>query len=104
MRRRYEPVYMLPAALALAGPLVAVAITGGGFLPFALPWWGLSLVVGSIGSRKVRIGLSLLLIPLCLLFVFEGGVLMLPAIISLLLIDAVSGLSRPSTKIPRHVA
>jgi hypothetical protein len=38
------------------------------------------------------------------LFVFEGGVLLLPAIISLLLIDAVSGLSRPSTKIPRHVA
>jgi hypothetical protein len=63
MRKRYEPVYMLPAALALAGPLVAVAITGGGFLPFALPWWGLSLVVGSIGSRKVRIGLSLLVDP-----------------------------------------
>jgi hypothetical protein len=104
MRSRYGPVYLLPAVLALAGPLVPVAATRGGFLPFALGWWGLTLIVASIGNRKVRMVVSLLLIPTCVLFVFEGGLFILPAIVSMFLIDVASGLARPSATTPRHAA
>ena len=100
MRSGYRPVYLLPAVLALAGPLVLVAATRGGFLPFALGWWGLSLIVASIGKRRVRIGASLLLMPACVLFVFEGGLFMLPAILSMFFIDVASGSASPSA--PQH--
>jgi hypothetical protein len=47
---------------------------------------------------------SLLLIPTCVLFVFEGGLFILPAIVSMFLIDVASGLARPSATTPRHAA
>jgi hypothetical protein len=62
----------------------------------------LSLIVASVGSRKVRIGISLLLMPACVLLAFEGGLFMLPAIVSMFFIDVASGPASPSAKAPQH--
>ncbi len=102
MGNRYRPIYLLPAVLALAGPLVLVVATRGGFLPLAFAWWAVSFVVACIGSRKARIGLSLLLMPACVLLAFEGGLFMLPALISMFLIDVASGSAPTSAETPQH--
>jgi len=85
--------YLLPAILALVGPLVLIVATDGGFLPFALGWWLLSLLVALIRPRKGRIGIAAALVPLCVVTAFEGGLWMLPAVVGLLVVE----LARPSS-------
>ena len=92
MRERHVSAYLVPAVIALVGPLVLIAATDGGFLPFALGWWLLSLVVALIRPRKGRVAAAAALVPLCVLTTFEGGLWMLPAVVALLVVE----LSRPS--------
>ena len=92
MRARYEPIYLVPAILALAGPAFLVAVTWGGFLPFALGWWALAFLVAQIRSPVARIGVGVVLLPVCVLLAFEGGLYMLPAVFTMLLIDATRAL------------
>jgi predicted branched-subunit amino acid permease len=87
MLGRYGPVYAIPALLAIVGPLVLVGVTHGGFLPFALAWWGVALVIALVRNRRARIAATAALIPLCILTVFEGGLFMFPAALALLVID-----------------
>jgi hypothetical protein len=97
MRDRYGAVYLLPAALAFVGQAILVSATHGGFFPFALAWCVVSVVIALIGSRAARIGVTVLLIPICVLTTFEGGLFMLPAAVSILVIDAVKASAGPST-------
>jgi hypothetical protein len=100
----YPRAYVLPATLAFAGPTFLLVATGGRFWPLALGWWGASLVVASIKSRRTRIGLTIGLLPICVLATFEGGLFMLPAAITLLAIDASNAASAPSKRRPQHPA
>ena len=101
IRNRYAPVYRLPAALAFAGPAVLIIVTRGGFLPLAIAWWVASLAVASITNRSARMGVSAALIPLCSLTTFEGGLFMLPAVVTLLAID-VTKAAGTAQKTPQH--
>jgi hypothetical protein len=87
MLGRYGPASAIPALLAFAGPAVLVGVTHGGFLPFALGWWGVAFIIGLVSNRRARIVATVALIPVCVLTVFEGGLFMLPAALALLLID-----------------
>jgi hypothetical protein len=53
LRNRYEPVYLVPGAFALAGPAFLVVATKGGFLPLAVVWWA-----AASPSRASEIGES----------------------------------------------
>lgn len=87
MPGRYAPAYAIPGVLALAGPAVLVGATRGAFLPFALGWWLLAVVIALLRHRRARIAATIALIPICVVTTFEGGLFMLPAALSLLLID-----------------
>jgi hypothetical protein len=102
MRDRYEWVYLLPALLAFGGPAYLVVATRGGFWPLAVGWWVGSLVVASIKRRVVRAGVTVALLPICVLAAFEGGLFMLPALVTLLAIDASIAASTPSKRTPQH--
>lgn len=102
MRDRYERVYLWPAVLAFAGPAFLVVATRGNFWPLAVGWWVGSLVVASIKKRGVRIGVTVALLPICVLATFEGGLFMLPAVLALLAIDASNAASTPSKGTPQH--
>jgi len=87
MLGRYGPAYAIPALLAFAGPAVLVGVTHGGFMPFALGWWVVALVIALVSNRRARIAVTAALIALCVLTAFEGGLFMLPAALALLVID-----------------
>jgi len=101
IRNRYMPVYRLPAALALAGPAFLVVVTHGSFVPLAVGWWILLFVVASIKNRRARIGVTVALIPICVLTTFEGGLFMLPAVVALLVIDTTKATPNPTHTAPR---
>jgi hypothetical protein len=100
----YTRAYVLPGVLAFAGPAVLVAATWGRFWPFVLGWWGASFAVASIRSRSMRMGLTIGLLPICVLTAFEGGLFMLPAAITLLAIDASNPASAPPKQRPQQSA
>jgi hypothetical protein len=102
MHDRYGRVYLLPAVLAFVGPAFLVVATRGSFWPLAVGWWIGSLVVGSIKRRGIRIGVTIALLPICVLTAFEGGFFMLPAALALLAIDAANPASTPSKRMPQH--
>jgi hypothetical protein len=81
----------VPAVLAFAGPAFLVAVVGAGFVPFAAAWWAAALAVASIRSRGARIRVCLVLIPVCVLTAFEGGLFVLPAVAAMCAIDVGRG-------------
>ncbi len=83
-----QRVYLLPAVLAFSGPALLIVLTHGAFWPLALAWWLCAAVVGVIRNRRWRMIVTVVLIPVCVLTVFEGGLFMLPAVLALLAIDA----------------
>ena len=54
----------------------------------ALVWWLCAAVVAVIRSHRWRMIVTVVLIPVCVLTAFEGGLFMLPAVLTLLAIDA----------------
>ena len=83
-----QRVYLLPAMLAFAGPALLIVLTNGDFWPLALVWWLCAAVVALIRSHRWRRIVTVVLIPVCVLTAFEGGLFMLPAVLTLLAIDA----------------
>jgi hypothetical protein len=102
IRSRYPPVYRLPAALAVAGPTFLVAVTRGDFLPLAVAWLIASFAVASIRNRAIRIGVTVTLMPVCLLTAFEGGLFMLPAALTMLALDLNNPTATTSNRPPSH--
>jgi hypothetical protein len=86
--RTIQRVYLLPAMLAFAGPALLIVLTHGAFWPLALAWWLCAAVVAVIRNHRWRMIVTVVLIPVCVLTVFEGGLFMLPAVLTLLAIDA----------------
>ena len=86
--RTIQRVYLLPAILAFAGPALLIVLTHGSFLPLAIAWWLCAAMVAVIRNQRWRMIVTVVLIPVCLLTVFEGGLFMLPAVLTLLAIDA----------------
>ena len=86
--RTIRGVYLLPAILAFAGPALLIVLTHGGFWPVAIAWWLCAALVGVIRNRRWRMIVTVVLIPVCVVTVFEGGLFMLPAVLALLAIDA----------------
>ena len=86
-------VYLLPVILALAGPAVLIVLTEGSFWPLAIGWWLVAAMVGAVRNRRWRMVVAALLIPVCVVTVFEGGLYVLPALLTLLAIDAIKGAS-----------
>lgn len=86
--RAIQRVYLLPAMLAFAGPALLIVLTHGGFWPLALVWWLCAAVVAVIRGHRWRMIVTVVLMPVCVLTVFEGGLFMLPAVLTLLAIDA----------------
>lgn len=84
----------LASALALAGIILMVVLTGGDALPIGLAWAAGSLVVAGLWAvlrkRAERILLALILIVACVVLGWEGGLFMLPAAL-VLLGEALSG-------------
>ena len=66
-------VYLLPALLAFACPALLIVLTEGAFWPLAIVWWLCAAVVGVIRSRRWRVIVTIVLIPVCVLTLFEGG-------------------------------
>jgi hypothetical protein len=83
-----QRVYLLPAILALAGPALLIVLTHGSFWPLAIAWWLCAAIVAVIRSHRWRMVVTVVLIPVCVLTTFEGGLFMLPAVLTLLAIDA----------------
>jgi hypothetical protein len=65
-----------------------MVLTQGAFWPLALVWLSCAAVVAAIRNRRWRVIVTVALIPICVLTTFEGGLLMLPAVLALLAIDA----------------
>ena len=86
--RAMRRVYLLPALLALAALALLMVLTEGAFWPLAILWLLCAAVVGVIRNRRWRVIVTVALIPVCVLTTFEGGLLMLPAVLTLLAIDA----------------
>ena len=86
--RTIQRVYLLPAMLAFAGPALLIVLTHGAFWPLALAWWLCAAMVAVIRNHRWRMIVTVVLIPVCVLTVFEGGLFMLPAVLTLLAIDA----------------
>jgi hypothetical protein len=86
--RAMRRVYLLPALLAFAGPALLIVLTQGAFWPLAILWWLCAAVIGVISNRRRRVIVTIVLIPVCVLTLFEGGPVMLPAALTLLAIDA----------------
>jgi hypothetical protein len=80
--------YLVPAMLAFAGPALLIVLTHGAFWPLAIVWWLCATMVGVIRSHRWRMIVTVVLIPVCVLTVFEGGLFMLPAVVTFLAIDA----------------
>jgi hypothetical protein len=82
-------VKALPLALPALGIGAATVLTGGAFWPFALAWIAAAGVVALL-LRVVRrpIAIAVPAAAACVLFTFEGGLFLLPAAISLALVDA----------------
>ena len=83
-----QRVYLLPAMLAFAGPALLIGLTQGAFWPLAIAWWLCAAIVAVIRSHRWRMIVTVVLIPVCVLTTFEGGLFMLPAVLTLLAIDA----------------
>jgi hypothetical protein len=81
-------VYLLPALLAFAALALLMFLTQGAFWPLAIVWLSCAAVVVVIRNRRWRVIVTVALLPICVLTTFEGGLLMLPAVVSLLAIDA----------------
>ena len=88
VRAAVRRAYLLPVVLAFAGPVLLIGLTGGAFWPLAIAWWLCAAVVGLIRNQRWRKIVTVVLIPVCVLTVFEGGLFMLPAVLTLLAIDA----------------
>lgn len=76
----------ISGVLAALGMLAILVLVGISFLPLVGFWLVVSLGVGWIwrtSGRVLRVGLSLALLPMCVLMTFEGGLFFLPAAFAL---------------------
>lgn len=80
--------YLLPAVLAVSALGLLMVLTQGAFWPLAILWLLCAAVVAVIRNRRRRVIVTVALIPVCVLTTFEGGLLMLPSVVTLLAIDA----------------
>jgi hypothetical protein len=81
-------VYLLPALLAFAALALLMVLTQGAFWPLAIVWLLCAALVVAIRNRRWRVIVTVVLIPVCVFTTFEGGLLMLPAVLTLLAIEA----------------
>jgi hypothetical protein len=91
---------VVPAALALAGPALLVLVTRGAFALVALLWWAGALLLARLRPRSRRV-VTVILVPVCVVTAFEGGLFMLPALIALAVIDARLADGQTSSTMPR---
>lgn len=80
---------VLPLALAALGVAVPTVLTEGAFWPFALGWIAAVCAIALL-LRVVRhpVAVAIPAAVGCILFTFEGGLFLLPAVISLALVRA----------------
>jgi hypothetical protein len=76
----------ISGVLAALAMLALLVLAGTSSLPLVGFWLAVSIGVGWMwrtSGRVLRVGLSLALVPLCVLMTFEGGLLFLPAAFAL---------------------
>jgi len=76
----------ISGVLAGLGIVAILVVVGTSSLPLVGFWIVVSLGVGWIwktSGRVIRVGLSVALVPACVLMTFEGGLFLLPAAFAL---------------------
>jgi hypothetical protein len=84
---------LIPVTLAGTGWLTILALVGPGAWPLLVLWLLAIALVTWVWSRVppvVRVALALVLLPLCVLFTWEGGLFFLPAALALFMLEAAS--------------
>ena len=98
-------IYFIPTGLAFVVPAVAVVFVGITGLPFSLVWWVAALIGANFLATKTRgkrIVLTVALMAACILLTWEGGLLMLPALVALFVIELIELIPGSSIRTPRH--
>jgi hypothetical protein len=81
---------LIPVTLAGVGWLAILALVGPAAWPLLIPWLLAIALVTWIWSRVpavARIALALVLVPLCVVLTWEGGLFFLPAAIALAVLE-----------------
>ncbi len=82
---------LIPTTLAGAGWLSILVLVGPVAWPLLVLWLLAIALVSWIWSRApsgLRIALALLLVPLCVIFTWEGGLFFAPAALAFLVLEA----------------
>jgi hypothetical protein len=76
----------LPTGLVVAACIAIVSLVGSDSLPLVAGWLVGALVIGALWTAlpRLRLTLSIALLPLCVLLTWEGGLFFLPAAVALL--------------------
>jgi hypothetical protein len=105
--RAMPRIYFVPVVLAFVVPGLAIGFIGVRGLLFTLAWW-IAAAIGAIflasKTRGKRIVLTLAIMIACVLLTWEGGTLVLPALVVLLVTDVIKLALRSSTRAPRQAS
>jgi len=104
MMVRLRSRYSIPGILAVIGLIAALVLTHGGFWLIALVWvFGIAALVALrrlFPSRGARAMLAALAVVACPVLTFEGGLILLPAALALLIIEIVTARPRSNAADP----